>query len=91
MNPLADNERVYRECGRLVLKHGVMPLRVHDVGLAALNVVGFTGLRLRLLQKNGSRKTHFDRGVFRIAGRGVCRICWAPGIDSAGPRVKADW
>jgi len=34
MNLLADNERVYRECGRLVLKHGIMPLQVHDVGLA---------------------------------------------------------
>ena len=46
MNLLADNERVYREWGRLVLKHGVMPLQVHDVGLAALNLVGFTGLRV---------------------------------------------
>jgi hypothetical protein len=46
MNLLADNERVYREWGRLVLKHGVRPLQVHDIGLAALNVVGFTGVRV---------------------------------------------
>ena len=29
--------------GQLVVKHGVMPVQVHDVGLTALNVADFTG------------------------------------------------
>src|SRR5438034_2140829 len=45
--------------------------------------------KLSLLQENGSRGAHLDRGILRFPSRRIRGIRGALAVDSAGPRTGA--